>query len=64
MAKNQSFGDKVGKKKGTGKAHIKLIRTGRATNYSDIVEFDPTHPDFPGWQSEMEPTRRNPGCKS
>ena len=30
MAKNQSFGDKVGKKKGTGKANIKLIRTDRA----------------------------------
>tara|TARA_B100000315_G_scaffold236248_1_gene251876 strand:+ start:272 stop:463 length:192 start_codon:yes stop_codon:yes gene_type:complete len=30
MAKKQSFGDKVGKKKGTGKNHIKLIRTGRA----------------------------------
>ena len=30
MAKKQAFGDKVGKKKGTGKNHIKLIRTGRA----------------------------------
>ena len=30
MAKKQAFGDKVGKKKGTGKNHIKVIRTGRA----------------------------------
>ncbi len=30
MAKNQSFGEKVGKKDGTDKNHIKLIRTGRA----------------------------------
>ena len=30
MAKNQSFGNKVKKNKGTGKNHIKLIRTGRA----------------------------------
>ena len=30
MAKKQSFGDKVGKQKGTGKNHIKLIRAGRA----------------------------------
>ena len=31
MAKNQSFGDKVGGKKAIGKNYIKLIRTGRAT---------------------------------
>ena len=30
MAKKQAFGDKVGKKKGTGKNHIKVIRTDRA----------------------------------
>ena len=30
MAKNQSFGNKVKNNKGTGKNHIKLIRTGRA----------------------------------
>ena len=30
MAKKQSFGEKVGKKEGTAKNHIKLIRTGRA----------------------------------
>ena len=30
MAKKQSFVDKVKKDKGTGKNHIKLIRTGRA----------------------------------
>ncbi len=29
MAKKQAFGDKVGKQKGTGKNHIKVIRTGR-----------------------------------
>ena len=43
MAKNQSFGDKVGKKHGTGKHHIKLIRSGRALKsgalrfYSEMV---------------------------
>ena len=30
MAKKQGFADKVGKQKGTGKNHIKLIRTGRS----------------------------------
>ena len=30
MAKKQSFGDKVGKQKGSSKNHIKLIRAGRA----------------------------------
>ena len=30
MAKKQAFGDKVGKNKGTGKNHIKVIRTGRS----------------------------------
>ena len=30
MAKKQAFGDKVGKKRGTGKNHIKVIRTSRA----------------------------------
>ena len=30
MAKKQAFGDKVGKKKGTGKNHIKVIRTDRS----------------------------------
>ena len=30
MAKKQAFGDKVGKKKGTGKNHIKVIRTSRS----------------------------------
>ena len=30
MSKKQSFGDKVGKKKGEGKNHIKLIRIDRA----------------------------------
>ena len=30
MAKKQGFGDKVGKKRGTGKNHIKVIRTSRA----------------------------------
>ena len=29
MAKKQAFGDKVGKQKGTGRNHIKVIRTGR-----------------------------------
>ena len=43
MAKNQSFGDKVKNNKGTGKNHIKLIRTGRAAKsgalrfYEEIV---------------------------
>ena len=31
MAKSQTFGNKVGKKKETGKNHIKLIRSGRAS---------------------------------
>ena len=30
MAKKQAFGDKVGKNKGTGRNHIKVIRTGRS----------------------------------
>ena len=30
MAKSQTFGAKVGKKKATGKNHIKLIRSDRA----------------------------------
>ena len=43
MAKKQAFGDKVGKKKGTGKNHIKMIRTGRSVKsgalrfYEDII---------------------------
>ena len=43
MAKNQSFGNKVKNNKGTGKNHIKLIRTGRAAKsgalrfYEEIV---------------------------
>jgi hypothetical protein len=43
MAKNQSFGNKVKHNKGTGKNHIKLIRTGRAAKsgalrfYEEIV---------------------------
>ena len=43
MAKKQSFGDKLNQNKGTGKNHIKLIRTGRATKsgtlrfYEEIV---------------------------
>ena len=45
MAKKQSFGDKVGKKKGTGKNHIKLIRTSRSSKsgalrfYEEIVRI-------------------------
>ena len=45
MSKKQSFGDKVGKKKGTGKNHIKLIRTSRSTKsgalrfYEEIVRI-------------------------
>ena len=30
MAKSQSFRDKIGKKQGMGKNHIKLIRAGRS----------------------------------
>ena len=43
MAKKQAFGDKVGKKKGTGKNHIKMIRTGRSVKsgalrfYEEII---------------------------
>ena len=43
MAKKQSFVDKVKNNKGTGKNHIKLIRTGRAAKsgalrfYEEIV---------------------------
>ena len=45
MSKKQSFGDKVGKNKGTGKNHIKLIRTGRSAKsgalrfYEEIVRI-------------------------
>ena len=38
MAKKQSFGDKIGKQKGTGKNHIKLIRAGR-TEKSGSLRF-------------------------
>ena len=43
MAKKQSFEDKAKKDQGTGKNHIKLIRTGRSEKsgalrfYEDIV---------------------------
>ena len=43
MAKKQAFGDKVGKKRGTGKNHIKVIRASRAKKsgalrfYEEIV---------------------------
>ena len=43
MAKKQSFGSKVEKKKGVGKTHIKLIRTDRSAKsgalrfYEEIV---------------------------
>ena len=43
MAKKQRFSDKVKNDKGTGKNHIKLIRTGRAAKsgalrfYEEIV---------------------------
>jgi len=43
MAKKQAFGDKVGKKKGTGKNHIKMIRTARSVKsgalrfYEEII---------------------------
>ena len=43
MAKKQSFGSKVEKKKGEGKNHIKLIRTDRSAKsgalrfYEEIV---------------------------
>ena len=30
MAKKQTFGDKIGKKKGSSKNHIKLIRSGKS----------------------------------
>ena len=45
MSKKQSFGDKVGKNKGTGKNHIKLIRTDRSAKsgalrfYEEIVRI-------------------------
>ena len=45
MSKKQSFGDKVEKKRGTGKNHIKLIRTSRSTQsgalrfYEEIVRI-------------------------
>ena len=45
MAKKQSFGSKVGKKRGTGKNHIKLIRTGRSEKsgalrfYEEIIRI-------------------------
>jgi len=45
MSKKQSFGDKVGKKRETGKNHIKLIRTSRSTKsgalrfYEEIVRI-------------------------
>ena len=40
MAKKQAFGDKVGKKKGTGKNHIKMIRTGRSVKSGALRFFD------------------------
>ena len=45
MAKKQGFGDKVGKKRGTGKNHVKVIRTGRAVKsgalrfYAEMVKI-------------------------
>ena len=38
MAKKQAFGDKVGKQRGTGKNHVKVIRTGR-TAISGALRF-------------------------
>ena len=38
MAKKQAFGDKVGKQRGTGKNHVKVIRTGR-TATSGTLRF-------------------------
>ena len=44
MAKKQAFGDKVSKKQGTGKNHVKVIRTGRSTKsgalrfYAEMVQ--------------------------
>ena len=40
MAKKQSFGDKVNKNKGTGKNHIKLIRTDRAAKSGTIRFYE------------------------
>ena len=40
MAKSQTFGDKVGKKKETGKNHIKLIRTGRAVKTGSLRFYE------------------------
>ena len=40
MAKNQSFGDKVKNNKGTGKNHIKLIRTDRAAKSGTIRFYE------------------------
>ena len=43
MAKNQSFGNKIGKQKSSSNHHIKLIRAGRASKtgalrfYEEVV---------------------------
>ena len=45
MAKKQTFGDKVGKNKASGKSHVKLIRAGRSAKsgalrfYEEIVKI-------------------------
>ena len=40
MAKKQSFEDKLGNKRGTGKNHIKLIRTGRTIKTGAIRFYE------------------------
>ena len=40
MAKNQSFGDKTGKTKNTGKSCIKLIRSERSSKTGALRFFD------------------------
>ena len=40
MAKKQSFGDKVEKKKGAGKDHIKLIRTSRSAKSGSLRFYE------------------------
>ena len=40
MAKKQSFGDKVGKGKTTGKNHIKLIRSDRSPKSGSLRFYE------------------------
>ena len=40
MAKKQAFGDKVGKQRGTGKNHVKVIRSARNAISGSLRFYD------------------------